>query len=131
MIGASPFACRDERRGGLLCQLYLVSPCWNFCIRPSYLPSAMSWTSWSARLSSLALRSAFLRPCGSKHHPFGMSSGRYARRRTCPMCLPAIQSSPLPASRWHLQIRQTSLGSQCEDWSFSRCFGFSRSECWK
>ena len=55
MIGASPFACRDERRGGLLCQLYLVSPCWNFCMRPSYLPSAMSWTSWSARLSSLAL----------------------------------------------------------------------------
>ena len=66
MIGASPFACRDERRGGLLCQLYLVSPCWNFCMRPSYLPSAMSWTSWSARLSSLALRLAFLRPCGSK-----------------------------------------------------------------
>ena len=34
---------------------YLDIPCWNFCIRPSYLPSAMSWTSWSARLSSLAL----------------------------------------------------------------------------
>ena len=34
---------------------YLDIPCWNFCIRPSYLPSAMSWTSWSARLNSLAL----------------------------------------------------------------------------
>ena len=34
---------------------YLVSSCWHFYIRPSYLPSAMSWTSWSARLSSVAL----------------------------------------------------------------------------
>ena len=25
---------------------YLDIPCWNFCIRPSYLPSAMSWTSF-------------------------------------------------------------------------------------
>ena len=23
---------------------YLDISCWNFCIRPSYLPSAMSWT---------------------------------------------------------------------------------------
>ncbi len=30
---------------------YLDIPCWYFSIRPSYLPSAMSWTSWSARLS--------------------------------------------------------------------------------
>ena len=34
---------------------HLDIPCWYFSIRPSYLPSAMSWTSWPARLSSLAL----------------------------------------------------------------------------
>ena len=37
---------------------YLVSPCWYFCIRPSYLPSAMSWTSWSARLMDDSKREA-------------------------------------------------------------------------
>ena len=33
---------------------YLDNPCWYFSIRPSYLPSAISWTSWSARLSSIS-----------------------------------------------------------------------------
>ena len=36
---------------------HLDIPCWYFCIRLSYLPSAMSWTSWSARLSSLVKNS--------------------------------------------------------------------------
>ena len=30
---------------------YLDIPCWNFSMFPSYLPPAMSWTSWAARLS--------------------------------------------------------------------------------
>ena len=50
-----PPACIYSTRNYLS---YLDIPCWYFSIRPSYLPSAMSWTSWSARLSSLALRSA-------------------------------------------------------------------------
>ncbi len=47
-----PPACIYSTRNYLS---YLDIPCWYFSIRPSYLPSAMSWTSWSARLSSLAL----------------------------------------------------------------------------
>ena len=48
----TPPACIYSTRNYLS---HLDIPCWYFSIRPSYLPSAMSWTSWSARLSSLAL----------------------------------------------------------------------------
>ena len=40
---------------------YLDIPYWYFCIRSSYLPSAISWTSWSARLSSLVKYSFLIR----------------------------------------------------------------------
>ena len=48
----TPPACIYSTRNYLS---HLDIPCWYFSIRPSYLPSAMSWTSWSAHLSSLAL----------------------------------------------------------------------------
>ena len=48
----APPACIYSTRNYLS---HLDIPCWYFCMRPSYLPSVMSWISWSARLSSLAL----------------------------------------------------------------------------
>ena len=44
---------------------------------------------------------------------------RFARRRTCPRCLPARQNVPLPASRWHWQVRQTSSGIAW--WRMTHC----------
>ena len=49
-LGDAPPACISSTRNYLG---YLDIPCWYLSIRPSYLPSAMSWTPWSARLSSL------------------------------------------------------------------------------
>ena len=54
----TPPACIYSTRNYLS---HLDIPCWYFSIRPSYLPSAMSWTSWSARLSSLVKNSFLIR----------------------------------------------------------------------
>lgn len=44
MNRTSPFASRQRAaRMFFAITTYLVSPCRYFCIRPSYLPSAMSW----------------------------------------------------------------------------------------
>ena len=40
IVGASPFVRCSGRQGELF--IYLDNPCWYFCMRPSYLPSAMS-----------------------------------------------------------------------------------------